>query len=242
DRLSTARHFPVPPVMGKPHSQAACPGPRRPSPVPRTTLRPFHPPYAGRFSNARSRLPNAFHGLRPTETGSAPPRPPSGGIKQRRRRLRLMPPTGRSHAPEGRLSLHFDAALSNDAGSEPPGTPASPRTGLAPAGCPELDARLHPANLLDLYERPSRWTHLCYAITERHRRRPAPARRLGGQHPAKRAYRQRRMLVVTDPGIAQQSRGWAQREVTGGRTMPERVRRGGCDGAGATGPSGAKAR
>jgi hypothetical protein len=51
--------------------------------------------------------------------------------------------TGRSHAPEGRLSLRFDAALSNDAGSQLPGTLASPRTGLAPAGCPELDARLH---------------------------------------------------------------------------------------------------
>ena len=56
--------------------------------------------------------------------------------------------TGRSHAPKGRLSLHFDAALSNDAGSQLPGTLASPRTGLAPAGCPELDARLHPENLL----------------------------------------------------------------------------------------------
>jgi hypothetical protein len=51
--------------------------------------------------------------------------------------------TGRSHAPEGRLSLHFDAALSNDAGSQLPGTLASPRTGLPPAGYPELDARLH---------------------------------------------------------------------------------------------------
>jgi hypothetical protein len=56
--------------------------------------------------------------------------------------------TGRSHAPEGRLSLRFDAALSNDAGSQLPGTLASPRTGLAPAGCPELDARLHPVHLL----------------------------------------------------------------------------------------------
>jgi hypothetical protein len=69
--------------------------------------------------------------------------------------------TGRSHAPEGRLSLHFDAGLSTDAGSQLPGTLASPRTGLAPAGCPELDARLHPFNLLDLYGRPSCWTYLC---------------------------------------------------------------------------------
>lgn len=39
--------------------------------------------------------------------------------------------------------MGFDAALSNDAGSQLPGTLASPRTGLAPAGCPELDVRLH---------------------------------------------------------------------------------------------------
>jgi hypothetical protein len=51
--------------------------------------------------------------------------------------------TGRLHAPAGRLSLHFDAALSNDAGSQLPGTLASPRTGLTPAGYPELDVRLH---------------------------------------------------------------------------------------------------
>lgn len=58
-------------------------------------------------------------------------------------RLHFMLRTGRLHAPAGRLSLHFDAALSNDAGSQPPGTLASPRTGLAPAGYPELDVRLH---------------------------------------------------------------------------------------------------
>jgi hypothetical protein len=51
--------------------------------------------------------------------------------------------TGRSHAPEGRLSLHFDADLSIDAGSQLPRTLVSPRTGLTPAGYPELVARLH---------------------------------------------------------------------------------------------------
>lgn len=51
--------------------------------------------------------------------------------------------TGRLHAPEGRLSLHFDATISSDAGSQLPGTLASPRTGLPPAGYPELDVRLH---------------------------------------------------------------------------------------------------
>lgn len=62
--------------------------------------------------------------------------------------------TGRSHAPEGRLSLHFDAVLSNDAGSQLPGTLASPRTGLAPAGCPELDVRLHPLHLFQVETTP----------------------------------------------------------------------------------------
>lgn len=51
--------------------------------------------------------------------------------------------TGRLHAPEGRLSLHFDATISSDAGSQLPGTLASPRTGLPPAGYPELVVRLH---------------------------------------------------------------------------------------------------
>jgi hypothetical protein len=50
--------------------------------------------------------------------------------------------------PEGRLSLRFDARLSTNAGSQLPRTLASPRSGLPPAGCPELDARLHPPHLL----------------------------------------------------------------------------------------------
>src|SRR5262245_66125480 len=50
-------------------------GPRRLSPVPRTTVRPFHAPYAGRFFGDRSRSKIAFHGLRRTSTGSAPPWP-----------------------------------------------------------------------------------------------------------------------------------------------------------------------
>src|SRR6266566_3196509 len=55
------------------------------------------------------------------------------------------------------LSLRFDADLSIDAGSQLPGTLASPRTGLTPAGCPELDAQLHLFSVLDLYGRPSCW-------------------------------------------------------------------------------------
>jgi len=40
------------------------------------------------------------------------------------------------------LSFRFDAGISPHAGNQLPGTLASPRTGLTPAGCPELVARL----------------------------------------------------------------------------------------------------
>jgi len=45
-------------------------------------------------------------------------------------------------------SLRFDAGISPDAGSQLPGTLASPRAGLAPAGCPQLVARLRHVDLL----------------------------------------------------------------------------------------------
>jgi hypothetical protein len=54
------------------------PGPRRLSPVPSTTFRPFHAPYAGRFFDDRSRSEIVFPGLRQTSTGSAPPWPARG--------------------------------------------------------------------------------------------------------------------------------------------------------------------
>ena len=58
------------------------------------------------------------------------------------------------------LSFRFDARISPHAGNQLPGTLASPRTGLTPAGCPELVARLH-HELLSLW-RPNCWTHdLC---------------------------------------------------------------------------------
>jgi Group II intron, maturase-specific domain len=43
----------------------------------------------------------------------------------------------------GTSSFRFDAGISPHAGNQLPGTLASPRTGLTPAGCPELIARLH---------------------------------------------------------------------------------------------------
>ena len=52
------------------------------------------------------------------------------------------------HRLAAMLSLRFDGGVSPDAGSQLPGTLASPRTGLAPAGCPQLVARLRHVDLL----------------------------------------------------------------------------------------------
>jgi hypothetical protein len=66
-------HFPGSPVIGGhrfPPPAAA--GPRRLSPVPRTTFRPFNAHYAGGSIGARSRFQGAFRGLRRSRIGSAP--------------------------------------------------------------------------------------------------------------------------------------------------------------------------
>ena len=47
-------------------------GPRRTSPVPRTTFWPFRAHYAGGFFNTRFRLSGAFRGLRRLNSGSTP--------------------------------------------------------------------------------------------------------------------------------------------------------------------------
>ena len=70
---------PLPGIAG--YRQASLPatpqatGPRRLSPVPKTTIRTFNAQYAGGFLGARSRISGAFHGLRRPYTGSAPPLP-----------------------------------------------------------------------------------------------------------------------------------------------------------------------
>ena len=56
--------------------------------------------------------------------------------------------TGQSPPPPRGVVLRFDTRISPDVGSQLPGTLASPRTGLTPAGCPELVARLRHNNLL----------------------------------------------------------------------------------------------
>lgn len=56
-------------------------GPRRASPVPRTTVWPFNTHYAGGFLSARFRIPGTFHGLRRRNSGSAPSPPAQGGFE-----------------------------------------------------------------------------------------------------------------------------------------------------------------
>src|SRR4051812_9195561 len=69
--------------------------------------------------------------------------PPRGGFGNDARRLRFMLRTGQSLAPSQglRRSASTTASLPPP-GAVLPGTLASPRTGLAPAGCRELVARL----------------------------------------------------------------------------------------------------
>jgi hypothetical protein len=49
--------------------------------------------------------------------------------------------TGESHDPKGRLSSRFDDGLSTDAGDQLPGSLATTRTGLTPAGDDGLTVR-----------------------------------------------------------------------------------------------------
>ena len=74
------------------------------------------------------------------------------------------------HPLDGMVSLRFDAGLSTDAGSQLPGTLVSPRTGLAPAGCPQLVARLGHDDLLGLMASPwgkdRTWRSLSATVAE----------------------------------------------------------------------------
>src|SRR5918994_6090245 len=69
-RPTTSRGSPV--IGGHRFPSLPATGPRRLSPVPRTTVRTFSAHYAGGFIGARSRNWGAFHGLRRGRSGSAP--------------------------------------------------------------------------------------------------------------------------------------------------------------------------
>src|SRR5207247_111218 len=97
-------------------------------------------PYAGGFLGTRSRLPGAVHGLRLRNTGSAPSRPLARGFL-----TTLQASLHAADRPVARPARGRSSPASTP-GSHPtpgvllPGTPASPRTGLTPAGCRELVA------------------------------------------------------------------------------------------------------
>jgi hypothetical protein len=111
-------------------------GPRRLSPVPRTTIRTFNAQYAGGFFSARSRIPGAFHGLRRARSGSAPPWPAERVRLTTLAQASLTLQTVRSLRPASH------PASRPRTGASLPGTQASPRAGPTPAGRPELVARL----------------------------------------------------------------------------------------------------
>jgi hypothetical protein len=125
-RLQAGLRFPAP----------AAPGSRRLCRVPTTTFRTFNAHYAGGFRSARSWNKDAFHGLRRHETGSAPstPVPQDGFCLTTLTQASLTLQTARSLRPASHPTSR------SRTGASLPGTQASPRTGLAPAGRRELVA------------------------------------------------------------------------------------------------------
>lgn len=130
--------------MGRTASRPRRAGPRRLSPVPTTTFRPFHAPYAGGFIGARSRIKSTVHGLRRStqRLGSPLPPLPRGLLTTLQASLHA------ADRPVARPPLRtLPRASTPDSHPTPAGalprTLASPRTGLTPAGCRELLARLH---------------------------------------------------------------------------------------------------
>src|ERR1019366_3262290 len=135
--LGRPNHFPGSPVISG-HCFPVTPpatGPRRLSRVPHTTIRTFNAQYAGGFLSARSWNQNAFRGLRRYVTGSAPSCPA-------RRRVYLTTLAQASLTLQTARSLRpaSHPASRPPPGASLPGTQASPRTGLTPAGHRELVA------------------------------------------------------------------------------------------------------
>ncbi len=135
--LGRPPHFPGSPVIGG-ASLPATPqatGPRRLSRVPTTTIRTFNAQYAGGSISARSWNKNAFRGLRRRPNGSAPSWPPEDGFcLTTLTQASLTLQTARSLRPASHPTSR------SRTGASLPGTQASPRTGLAPAGHRELVA------------------------------------------------------------------------------------------------------
>jgi hypothetical protein len=110
-------------------------GSRRLSRVPTTTVRTFNAQYAGGFLSARSWNKNAFRGLRRDRTGSAP-----SLSRHRRDRLTTLPQASLTLQTARSLRPASHPTSRSRTGASLPGTQASPRTGLTPAGHRELIA------------------------------------------------------------------------------------------------------
>jgi hypothetical protein len=93
----------------------------------------------------RSRFSGAVHGLRQRNTGSAPSWPAHAGIPDDAAGFAsCCGPASRPPRFQGRSSSASTPGSRPTPGVLLPGTLASPRAGLTPAGCRELGARLHP--------------------------------------------------------------------------------------------------
>jgi hypothetical protein len=137
--LGRPNHFPGSPVIGGhrfPFTPQAA-GPRRLSRVPSATIRTFNAQYAGGFLSARSWNQSAFRGLRRYVSGSAPSPPAHRQVYLTTlAQASLTLQTARSLRPASH------PASRPRTGASLPGTQASPRTGLTPAGRTELVAPL----------------------------------------------------------------------------------------------------
>jgi hypothetical protein len=142
DSLSAAHHFPC-----GGYRQASFPGPAARGGGGISSSHDHHltvpRPYAEGFLSTRSRLPGAVHGLHRLPIGSAPSWSRSRGWQMTTLQASL-------HAADRPVArpLAGRSTSASTPGSRPtpgvllPGTLASPRTGLAPAGRCELVARL----------------------------------------------------------------------------------------------------
>jgi hypothetical protein len=117
-RHATSRdHRLYAPIASRATKPAQHPGPKRASPLPAPTVRPFRSLYPGSSSRVRLQVLPRFHGLRRELPGSAPPCPLTG-LASRGGRIHFTLPTGRLLPPQGLSTLGFDA------GRFPPTPPA----------------------------------------------------------------------------------------------------------------------
>ena len=129
-------------------------GPRRASPVPVTTFWTFHAPYAGEVHRHPLQVPRRLPWPSPNPIAARLPLVPAsaGNLDDAAGFASCCGP------PSCSAPLRLPASRPTPEASLP-GTLASPRTGLAPAGCRKLVARLRHDRSFAI-RRPSCWTHV----------------------------------------------------------------------------------